>query len=69
MTDDNKGHIIDFADNYQVTGTATATYAKITKESVGLNTLRAILSVLGLSDSKENVEAAAKAYVESTGGI
>ena len=61
-------------DDYQVTGTATVTYAKIEKETISQSTLGAIWNDLkaffGKGDTtNEQLEAAARQAVEAEGGI
>lgn len=56
------------AEKYTVTGTATATYAKITTKELKFSTLQGILSVFGSGDF-DNLVSATKSWVESDGGI
>ena len=56
-------------DDYQVTGSVSVTYAKITKETIDFNLWDAFWSDLGFSDKKSVTIENAKQFVESTGGI
>lgn len=55
-------------ETYRVTGTAKATYAKITTESLDFSTLQGILSVFGSGDFNE-LKSATQKWVVENGGI
>ncbi|MGN0299730.1 MAG: hypothetical protein ACI4C2_00105, partial [Lachnospiraceae bacterium] len=59
--------------DYLVTGTVTATYAKITKETVDKSTFGALLedlkSIFGAPNANKKLEEATRAAIEADGGI
>lgn len=65
--------VVDDDEDYQVTGTVEATYAKVTKETVDKSTFGALWedlkSIFGAPTANEKLTAAAKAAIEADGGI
>ena len=72
QTGTTKGKPLDDPD-FLISGTVTATYAKVTKETVDQSTFRAILddikSVFGGQTTNEQLTEATKAAIEADGGI
>lgn len=55
-------------EEYKVTGTAKATYAKITTDTLEVDTLQGILSIFG-AGNYNNMVSSVKGWVEENGGI
>lgn len=55
-------------EEYKVTGTAKATYAKITTDTLEVDTLQGILSIFG-AGNYDNMVNSVKSWVEDNGGI
>ena len=72
QTGTTKGKPLDDPD-FLISGTVTATYAKVTKETVAQSTFGAVLedlkSLFGAPNANEKLEEATRAAIEADGGI